>query len=53
VEDEIYEDTVVHGKTKTQSSETPNMVQITVSLYKSSKTADHFLKCEVSIVVKT
>jgi hypothetical protein len=52
VEDEIYEDTVVHGKTRRQSSKTPNMVQIIVTLCKGSKTADHFLKFEVSMVVK-
>ena len=52
MEDKIYEDTVVHGKTRTQSSKTPNMVQIIVSLCKGSKTADNFLKFEVSMVVK-
>jgi hypothetical protein len=53
VEDEIYKDTVIHGKTNRQTSETPNMVQVIVSLCKSSKTADYFLKIEVYVVVKT
>jgi len=53
VEDDICEDTVVDGKTKRQTSETPNMVKIIVSLCKSNKTAYHFLKFEVSMVVKT
>jgi hypothetical protein len=53
VEDEIYKDMVIHGKTNRQTSETPNMVQVIATMCKSSKTAYHFQKIEVSVVVKT